>query len=281
VSADAAPIDYFVLGTVTRDVVAGGDHAAGGTGAFAAATARALGQRVGLCARFADDVDLSALDGVLVMRQPSDVTTTFENRYEPGGRVQALHARASELTLEGVPAAWLQSPIVHLGPLAQDLDPALVERFPGALLGVTPQGWMRAWDADRRVHACDWAAPEAVLQRADAVVLSIEDAGGDWPRIERWATAAKLLVVTDAERGAIVYCRGLRRLFPPPQVDVRDPTGAGDIFAAAYLVEYRARRDPWEAARRAVWLTSMLLAERSGRFPDRALMQRLLAAHDH
>jgi sugar/nucleoside kinase (ribokinase family) len=276
----SAPIDYLVLGTVTRDLVAPGTYAAGGTGAFAAATAHALGQRVGLCAPFAADVDLSALDAVAVVRQPAEVTTTFENRYADGAREQSLHARAPNLTLDGVPEPWLDAPIVHLGPLAQDLDPAIALRFPGALLGVTPQGWMRAWDGDGRVHACGWAAPEAVLERADAIVLSLEDAGGDWPCIERWARAARLLVVTDAERGAIVYCRGLRRLFAPPQVDVRDPTGAGDIFAATYLVEYRARRDPWDAARRAVWITAMVLAERSQRFPDRPLVQRLLAAHD-
>lgn len=280
-TAGAAPIDYLVLGTVTRDLIAADTYAAGGTGAFAAATARALGQRVGLCARFASDVDLSALEGVEIAQQEAAVTTTFENRYEPDGRVQSLHARAPELAIEDIPQAWLSAPIVHLGPLAQDLDPAVVTRFPDALLGVTPQGWLRAWDADGRVHACDWLEREAVLQRADAIVLSIEDTAGDWPRIEQWSRAAKLLVVTDAERGAIVYYRGLRRLFPPPQVDVRDPTGAGDIFAAAYLVEYHARRDPWEAARRAVWITSMLLAERSGRFPDCALVQRLLASHDH
>jgi sugar/nucleoside kinase (ribokinase family) len=269
-----------MLGTVARDLTGQGTYAPGGTGAFSATTARALGLRVGLCARFADDVDLSALTGVAIVRQPSTVTTTFENRYEPDGRVQSLHARAPAPTLDGVPEAWLRAPIVHLGPLAQDLDADLVRCFPDALLGVTPQGWLRAWDADLRVRACEWEQPEPVLQRADAIVLSIEDAGGDWPRIERWAHAAKLLVVTDAERGAIVYYRGLRRLFPPPRVDVRDPTGAGDIFAAVYFAEYNARRDPWDAARRAVWITAMLLAERAGRFPDAALMQRLLAGHD-
>jgi sugar/nucleoside kinase (ribokinase family) len=280
VHASAEPIDYLLLGTVTRDLIAPNTYEAGGTGAFAAATACALGQRVGLCARFGRDVDLSALARVAVVQQPSAVTTTFENRYESDARVQRLLARADAVTLEGVPTPWLDAPIVHLGPLAQDLDPQLALRFPNALLGVTPQGWLRAWGEDQRVRACDWEQPHPVLQRADAVVLSLEDAGGDWSRIERWAGDAKLLVVTDAERGAIVYYRGLRRLFPPPRVDVRDPTGAGDMFAAVYFSEYRARRDPWDAAQRAVWITARLLAERTGRFPDAALMRRVLAGHD-
>jgi hypothetical protein len=280
VSADAEPIDYFMLGTVTRDLTGPDTYVAGGTGAFSAATAHALGRRAGLCARFASDVDLSALAGVAIVQQPSSVTTTFENRYEAGVRVQLLHACAPALTLDDVPKSWLAAPIVHLGPLAQDLCPELALCFPDALLGITPQGWLRAWDDEGRVHACAWERPEPVLQRADAVVLSIEDAGGDWPLVERWAAAAKVLVVTDAERGAIVYHRGLRRLFPPPRVDVRDPTGAGDIFAAVYFIEYHTRRDPWDAAQRAVWITSLVLAKRSDRFPDAALMQQLLAGHD-
>lgn len=276
-SSSTHAIDYFILGTVTRDVTRSGTHVAGGTGAFSAATAHALGQRVGLCARFADDVKLAALAGVDVIRQPSEVTTTFDNRYTPEGRVQCLHARAADITLQGVPEAWLRAPIVHLGPLAQDLDPELVRRFPDALLGVTPQGWLRAWDDRGQVHACDWAGAQPVLERADAIVLSIEDVAGDWQRIEGWARTAKLLVVTDAERGAIAYAHGQRRSFPAPRVALAEPTGAGDIFAAIFFVEYRAQPDPWTACARAVWLTSMLLSERQHRLPDAELMQRLLA----
>jgi sugar/nucleoside kinase (ribokinase family) len=275
--SDAA-IDYFMLGTVTRDVAEGGSYVVGGTGAFSAAMAHALGQRVGLCARFADDVALHALAGIEVLRQPSDVTTTFDNRYTAEGRTQYLHARAADLTLEGVPEPWLRAPIVHLGPLAQDLDPALARRFPDALLGVTPQGWLRAWDDQGRVHASDWKDARIVLERASAVVLSIEDAAGDWNRIARWADATAVLVATDAERGAVVYSGGQRRSVPAPEVTVAEPTGAGDLFAAIYFVSYQALRDPQAACARAVWLTSMVLAERTGRFPDAALVQRLLAA---
>jgi sugar/nucleoside kinase (ribokinase family) len=275
--ADPPAIDYLLLATLTRDVTI--DHVGfvlGGTAAFSAAMAQALGLRVGLVARFGADVDVSALAGVSVARQASDVTTTFENRYTPHGRVQQLHARATGLASADVPEAWRSAPIVHLGPLAQDLDAAAAAAFPHASVGVTPQGWMRRWDAHGRVEACDWADPDVVLAHAAAIVLSIEDAGGDWRRVQAWAERTAVLVVTEAEHGATVFHAGTRQRFAAPAVTVRDPTGAGDLFAAAYFAEYHATRDALAAAERCVWLTSMLLAQRDARFPGRALVEALL-----
>jgi sugar/nucleoside kinase (ribokinase family) len=39
------------------------------------------------------------------------------------------------------------------------------------------------------------------------------------------------------------------RRFRPPQEQEVDPTGAGDIFAAAFFTRLYLTRDPWEAAR--------------------------------
>ncbi len=33
-------------------------------------------------------------------------------------------------------------------------------KFPASMLGLTPQGWLRAWDGDGRVHTGAW--PEAL-----------------------------------------------------------------------------------------------------------------------
>jgi sugar/nucleoside kinase (ribokinase family) len=270
--------DYFILATVTRDLGADGGFTIGGTGAFSACMARALGQRVALASRYANDVDCAALGGVETAREDAARTTTFENRYEAHGRVQVLLERAGELTLAATPADWLRAPIVHIGPLAQDIDPHVVEHFPNALLGVTPQGWLRRWDAAGHVTPCPWTEPEPVLARADAIVLSIEDVGGDWAQIEAWAEHARVMVVTEAEHGATVFHAGERRRFAAPRVELREPTGAGDLFAAAYFIDYAACRDAWAAAERSVWMTSHVLAARDGRFPSTALVQRVRAS---
>lgn len=54
-----------------------------------------------------------------------------------------------------------------------------------------------------------------------------------------------------------VFAAGARRQFGAPRVAVVDPTGAGDMFAAAFLIFYQRTRDPWSAARFAIELASV------------------------
>ena len=76
----------------------------------------------------------------------SPTPPTFENRYTPEGRKQILHTASQPITLAAIPPAWRAAPLIHLGPVLGEVPEQLVEAFPSALLGVTPQGWMRAWN---------------------------------------------------------------------------------------------------------------------------------------
>jgi len=66
----------------------------------------------------------------------------------------------------------------------------------------------------------------------------------------------RILVVTEGVNGARLYWNGDLRTFKPPQSSEIDPTGAGDVFAAAFFVRLSQTRDPWEAARFATLLAS-------------------------
>jgi sugar/nucleoside kinase (ribokinase family) len=58
-----------------------------------------------------------------------------------------------------------------------------------------------------------------------------------------------LLVLTHGKRGCTVYSRDEERYFAAPTVKEVNPTGAGDIFATAFLVRLRQTNgNPWEAA---------------------------------
>jgi sugar/nucleoside kinase (ribokinase family) len=97
---------------------------------------------------------------------------------------------------------------------------------------------MRRWDEMGRVTRGPWDEAEASvwLARADAVILSDEDVGGDETLIARYAAQTRLLVVTHGAAGCTVYQPSTRRTFPAPAVVEADPTGAGDVFAAAFFV---------------------------------------------
>ena len=255
--------DYLVIGHVTKDLYPG-DYKIGGTVTFSALTARNLGHQAGIVTCSGPGLDLSRLPGDLeILSHPSEASTTFENIYCDGHRRQFIRAQARVLTCPDVPEEWKASPIVHLGPVAQEIDAEIVDCFPDALLGLTPQGWMRRWDEHGMVFPAAWTPSDELLQRADAVILSQEDVGGDVELVQSYAARTRLLVLTTGWQGATVYCDGQVRSFPAVSVQEVDPTGAGDIFAAAFMSALHRTQDPWLSAQFANCVAAHSV-ERSG-----------------
>ena len=255
------PVDYLVIGHLACDLTPGGARP-GGTVIYAALTARALGLRVGIVTARGGEVPIDILDGIRVREVAAEHSTTFQNIYTPQGRVQFIQHVAPDLLFEHVPEAWRQAPIVHLGPIAQEGRALADGRFPASMLALTPQGWLRTWDADGRVHPCVWPDAAGMLAKAGAAVLSIEDVGGDEEQIESMAHACRVLAVTEGRAGARLYWNGDLRRFPAPEVDEVDATGAGDIFAASFFWRLHNTRDPWAAARFATRLASFSVTRR-------------------
>jgi len=250
------PIDYLVIGHLTQDLRPEGP-ALGGTAAYASLTAAAMGLRVGVVTSWGAEVPLGPMRHIPIASFPTEASTTFENQYTPEGRVQYIRHVAPPLDLSLVPDPWRGAPIVHLGPVAQEVEPALVRSFPTALIGVTPQGWLRSWNEEGRVTVSEWPEATFVLQRAGAAVISIEDVDHDETRIDELASACPVLAVTEAEQGSRLYWNGDVRRFRAPAVKEVDPTGAGDVYAAAFFARLNTTRDPWEAARFATQLAAI------------------------
>jgi sugar/nucleoside kinase (ribokinase family) len=251
------PVDYLIIGHLTVDETPAGPRL-GGTAAFAGRLAQALGLRVGIVTAWGNEVPLTPLAGIPVASFPADRSTTFRNEYTPDGRRQQrlLHA-APPLDIYLVPEPWRSAPIVHLAPVAQEVEPGIARSFASSLVGVTPQGWLRRWDSDGLVSVSEWPEAAFVLQRVGAAVISLEDVGGDEDRVDELAASCHVLAVTEAHKGARLYWNGDVRRFHAPSVSEVDPTGAGDIFAAAFFSRLYTTRDPWEAARFAVALSSI------------------------
>lgn len=249
------PIDYLVIGHVSRDITPQGFQI-GGTASYSALTARALGLRVGIVTSCAMDSPPSHLAGIPLVNFPSEECTTFENIATPEGRIQYIYKIAPSLGYNIIPDAWRHTPIVHLGPIAQEVDPTIIRNFPSSLIGITPQGWLRSWDDEGRVSCCEWPEASFVLQGASAVVLSLEDVDNQESRIEEMAASCHVLAVTESYNGSRVYWNGDVRRFSPPKVHEVDPVGAGDIYATAFFMRLYSTRDPYEAARFATQLSA-------------------------
>ena len=240
-------IDFLVIGHLCKDLTPDG-YRLGGTVTYAAITARNLGLRAGVLTRCGADVELGdSLAGVDVRRLPSAITTTFENLYRAGRRTQYVRAVSEPICAGDVPAEWRAPAIVLLGPLAQELDAGLLSAFPDSLVGVAPQGWMRQWDAAGRVSNRPRLWAPAAGPRV--VILSEEDLAGDTAYLEELVRHVPIVALTAGRRGSAVYVDGRRADAPPRPACEVDPTGAGDVYAAAFLIRLHEAGDPLTAAR--------------------------------
>jgi sugar/nucleoside kinase (ribokinase family) len=255
------PVDYLVIGHIAQDVTPTGLKI-GGTAAYSALTAKALGLRVGVVTACTPDLDLSEMDGIAISALESDRNTTFENIYTPDGRIQYLHHQASTLNISHVPETWRHAPIVHLAPIAQEIDPNLAKSFPDSLVGLTPQGWLRSWDKTGRVSPSEWPEASYVLEKSTAAIISIEDVQSKENRVDEILSSIRILAVTEAAQGSRVYWNGDLRRYRPPAVYEVDATGSGDIYAAAFFFRLWTTRDPWEAGRFATNLASYSVTRR-------------------
>ena len=247
--------DYLVIGHATRDLD-GSTYRLGGTAAYAARTAGNLGCRVGIITSVGSHLDLrEQLGNVLISRLVAPASTTFENVYTEAGRQQLVHSIAHPLGRAAVPNGW-KTRLVHVGPVAQECDPALVNAFPRAFVGVTAQGWMRQWDEAGRVRHRRWKEADLVLPRADAVVFSEEDLGEDGSVASEYARETRCVALTRGAAGCTVFADGQVRHFPAPKVEEVDPTGAGDVFAASFFYALQRGHDAWTSARFATCTAS-------------------------
>ncbi|HMQ35508.1 MAG TPA: PfkB family carbohydrate kinase [Chloroflexaceae bacterium] len=271
--------DYLVIGHITRDLLPAGGEAPGGTARYAAAVAVRLGLRAAILTA-GDPAALPPPAGAALAASPSPLLTTFANRYGPSGRRQWLHAVGAPVDLAALPAAWRAAPVVHLAPVAAELDlAAALDAFPRALIGVTPQGWMRAWapPLPAEVRYAPWRPSPALLRRVGLVVLSVEDLAGDEAAAVAYAEYCPLVVVTRGAAGATLYLRGAPRDVAPFPAVERDPTGAGDVFACAMLARLHETGDPAGAAAFASAAAALSVAGPGlGALTGRAAVERLL-----
>ncbi len=241
-------IDYLLVGHVARDITPDGE-VWGGTAYYSAITAQRLGASVAVVTSAAEVEELRrVLTGIEVAVVPTERTTTFENRYHGNQREQLLHYAAPPLTFDTIPEAWRNAKIVHFAPIAQDVEPTLLAQFPHSLLTVTPQGWMRQWDARGRVQYRTLPSPSETLRAVDALVFSAEDVANDWDAMKALIDAVPLAVVTQAAEGAVVYNQDGAHPMPVRPATMVDPTGAGDVFAAAFFLKLYESGHPLEAA---------------------------------
>jgi len=191
--------------------------------------------------------------GTPVRYVPGTSTASFAFSYQGDRRTMAMDAIGDTWRPADVPP--LRSRWIHIAPLSRAEWPAatvkeLARRHRVSFDG---QGLVRAPhvgplelddDFDRELLRSIW-----VLKLADEEAEVLGDVR---------ALGVREVVVTHGSRGSTVYCGGVAEHVKAHPLD-RDPTGAGDAFATAYIVGRNAGFGPVGAARRATAVVASLL----------------------
>jgi len=272
--------DFGAVGHVTLDHF-GEVVRPGGAALYAAITAHRLGLSAAILTSHGADFPLDALPTPIeVVGLEAPATTAFEHREARGGRVLRVLGSARPLAAGDLPADWRPAPLVLLAPVLQEVDPMLAAAFPDGAVGAEVQGWLRAVDRAGAVSPTQWKAPHATLGCLLAIFASGHDVLGQESQITEWVQRVPLAVVTAGAAGAILYVNGDRYEVRPRKTREVDPTGAGDVFAATFLIYYDRTGDAWEAAEAATCAASLSVeGEGWSTVPDAAMLAAALEAY--
>ncbi len=277
--------DFLVIGHLAKDKATEGWRL-GGSAAYASLTASKLGLRTAVLTSAASDLDSSVLlPGIDVRLLPSSETTIFENVYGRRGRVQYVWARARTIATSDVPREFLAARVVLLGPLVGEVEEEVARCFPRSLLAITPQGWLRTIRPDGRVEQMPprrWQ-PRFLLEHSQALFVSDEDLSPTeaGETLARWATQVPVLALTRGARGARLWSEDRWREVPAIPAEELDPTGAGDVFAAAFLSRYVETNDAWQAALFAAAAASVSVeAPGTAAIPSRQQVEERLRTYE-
>ena len=272
--------DFVAVGHVTLDHF-GEVVRPGGAALYAAITAHRLGLSAAILTSHGADFPLDALPTPIeVVGLEAPATTAFEHREARGGRVLRVLGSARPLAAGDLPADWRPAPLVLLAPVLQEVDPMLAAAFPDGAVGAEVQGWLRAVDRAGAVSPTQWKAPHATLGCLLAIFASGHDVLGQESQITEWVQRVPLAVVTAGAAGAILYVNGDRYEVRPRKTREVDPTGAGDVFAATFLIHYDRTGDAWEAAEAATCAASLSVeGEGWSTVPDAATLAAALEAY--
>jgi len=244
-----------IIGSATRDRIVDGAGSRlkwGGVVVYAGLTFSRLGVVAGVLTNIATRdrtlLDLLSGAGIAVEAGDSERTTEFVNHVGGDARRQELLACASPISQSQVAAITAMAEDVYLGPLHPlDIEPQAVEVLRRGVrrVAVDIQGYTRQIVG----HEVSSGVSEhllGLLAQADIVKASREESEAveSFCRqpltailrefdIEQWLT-------TDGTRGGWVLDQsGARHDFSAIPVDrVADPTGAGDVFFAAYQASH-------------------------------------------
>ncbi len=252
-----------------------------------------MGAKVRLVGAIGDDykehfkTELSAL-GIEYRIVPSDETGGFSLIYydDFGNRTLDLLGRAANI--EPLDPKWYRdSKAVLIGPILGEVSLESVRQIRGSFDGLffcDPQGLIRGADENGRIFHEKVDGIQEALSAFDIVkpnelegqILTGIDCRQDPYEaariIKSWGP--KIVIVTLAELGSIIYDGHEFIDIPPYGIDLIDSTGAGDTYMAGFTFEYLKTGGDLRRAGCYASCTSSVMIENSG--PDFSMTEDMI-----
>jgi 1D-myo-inositol 3-kinase len=272
----------LAVGHVTWDRVSGGE-VLGGSVAYAALAAQRLGWEAGVLTSAAPDfVPERELPGISVFVRPAAATTRFQNLYDDAGeRRQVLSSRSADIDLSVLPDDWRRPDALLLGPVAGEVGGAFATAFEAGVVGAQAQGWLRSFEPDGDVLPREWTSAATDLAGTHVLFLSDKDMPEAASRARGFLATVPVVALTRGWEGLTLHTRDGTFIVPTLPREEVDPTGAGDVFAASFLVRYHETQDALEAAAFGACAASCVVEEvGAAGLGDRAEVVKRLALRE-
>ena len=278
---DLAIVGHIVLDYISREGLIQGAQL-GGPCTYAGLAANSLGARAVAISRVGEDFGskrLSFLKAHAIstsqIKTTSSPTTCFRISYRDGERAMRVASVCDPISDECL-SKLPSSLAMHIGPVLNEISPALAIRLASRnhMVGLDPQGYLRQLDTNGAVHVRKWRNPPllrrvAVLKVSETELPAI--IGQRWSARKLSALGPDIILLTRGSRGTIIWSRqeGMFNV-PAYETPVRDPTGAGDALAGAFLISWVRTGDlPWSAATGAAVASFVVAKTRIANFGTR------------
>lgn len=238
----------------------------GGPSLYTARTARGLGARTTLVTAMHPDFDQAALAGLDVRATPVSDLPRYANTYDAAGnRTQLLLSEGEPLALVPHLAPGEVPDAVMIAPAYHEFRRAPL-RFKDSITAIALQGALRSVTPDQRVipHPDPPAVASRFARPGWIAFFSDEDTPDAEALARHLAANRTLAILTRGHNGATLFeLDGTAQHWPALPATPVDPTGAGDCFAAAFIVRLAETHDLATAMRFAL-AAGALAVEHSG-----------------
>ena len=289
----------MAIGHITEDT-ADPENVIGGGVTYSGLAAKKLGLAVTIITklpprhRFIDTLKKRGIS-VLTLHTSSKKITTFTNKYDSlGNRQQILLDKQESITINDLVGVSdnLENAFFIVAPVIGEIDtkiiPYLARYGPVA---ITPQGYFRQIEQDGTITQKGWVDFEENLSFATITILSEEDIAPNGVTnkdlLDRIKASSPITIITQGEKGATVY-KGEKvetqiSAFPLKDGEIKDFTGAGDVFTASYITKFMNSGIHHEAAVFAAFFAAVKITRIGGTgvesIPDKKQLRGFINTH--